>query len=274
MQCMESVPHTKMHPTASHKRHTTKSTKNGETLSVALKVLRFKGALQLHPEARHFQVPDTPIDPGLSFRPCYTSARCAQGPRTIHCDRTRESHGARAAMHAHVPEFLCRRRAEALKSECKRRQDLNFSMIKRHHTYSDAMRRCAVRFGHNLGAGGCCSCGDRGHCDAGERAWRASSSLLSDVTTSLAEVHITEASFPENTVPLDKWCSSEKQTNTCTLLSLAVVLILMYVRSNASTHLVDQTLFSGCKWDGQMTRRASQSVCRSARRHVYEYEKH
>ena len=137
-----------------------------------------------------------------------------------------------------------------------------------HHTYSDAMRRCAVRFGHNLG-GGCCSCGDRGDYDAGARAWRVSSSLLSDVTTSCAEVHITEPSFPENTVTLDKWCSSEKQTNTCTLLSLAVVLILMYVRSNASTHLVDQTLFSVCKWDGQMTRRASQSVCRSARRHVY-----
>jgi hypothetical protein len=160
------------------KRHTTKSTKNGETLSVALKVLRFKGALELHPEARHFHVPDAPIDPGLSFRPCHTSARCAQGPRATHRDRTRASHGAPAPMHAHVTEFLCRRRAEALRSEFERRQDRNFPMIKRHHVYPDAMRCSAVRFGHNLGGGSCCSCGDSGDYDAGERAWRASSSLL------------------------------------------------------------------------------------------------
>jgi hypothetical protein len=36
-------------------------------------------------------------------------------------------------------------------------------------TGPDAMRSRAVRFGHNLGGGSCCSCGDRGDYDARKR---------------------------------------------------------------------------------------------------------
>jgi hypothetical protein len=38
-----------MHPTVSHEETYDKNTKNGETLSVAPKILRFKGAPELHP---------------------------------------------------------------------------------------------------------------------------------------------------------------------------------------------------------------------------------
>jgi len=52
---------------------------------------------------------------------------------------------------------------------------------------------------------------------------------------------------------LDKWCSAEKPTNSCSLLSMPNRGVdqrcWIFVRSNASTHLVGLTLPSTCAWE-------------------------